>query len=241
MQLFKKRHQSHRLEDYRYLVSKEKPLSYITESFQKVALNIETANIDHQSKIIQVTSTQPDEGKSTLITNVGYLLAQQQKKTLLIDLDLRRPKLHKIFHTPNKFGLIDYIIGKCDLEQIINHCEDSDVHYIVAGTRTQLITHVLSSQKLKDLLDELNQSFDYILLDSPPVLSVSDALYISKLSDAVIYVIAEDRAKKSAIKEGVELLMQQNAKILGAVLTQKTSHFHTYKYKYDKSYYTKND
>lgn len=238
MQLIKKNQLQKRIEDYTYLVCKEKPLSYITESFQKVVLNIETANIDHNVKVIQITSTQPDEGKSTLITNVGYLLAKQNKKTLLIDLDLRRPKLHKIFKTANDTGFIDYIIGKVELEQIIHTCPTSGADFIVSGTKTQLISNVLTSNKLFEMIHQLKNNYDYILLDSPPVLSVSDALYISKLSDAVIYVIAQDRAKKNYIKEGVELLKQQKANILGTVLTQKNQQTSDYNKNYYKGYYT---
>lgn len=238
MQLMKKNHIQKRLEDHTYLICKERPLSYITESFQKVVLNIETANIDQNVKVIQVTSTQPDEGKSTLIANVGYLIGKQNKKILLVDFDLRRPKLHKIFKKANQNGFIDYIIGKCELEDIIHTSPTSNTDFILSGTKTQLISNVLTSNKLFKMIQTLKNNYDYILLDSPPVLSVSDALYISKLSDAVIYVIAQDRAKKNDIKEGIELLKQQKAKILGTVLTQKNQQTSDYNKNYYKGYYT---
>ncbi len=238
MHVIKRLSKAKRMTNDQYIISKEQPLSYVTESFQNVILNIETANVDQTIKIIQVTSTLPDEGKSTLIANLGYLFAKQNKKILLIDLDLRRPKLHRIFNVAKKIGFVDYTLGKYELNDMIQPTFQKNLDVLVSGLKTELISNILNSNKLKEMMNKLSQNYDYILLDSPPVLSASDALYISKLSDQVIYVIAEDRAKKASIKDAIELLVQQKANILGSVLTQKESHFNHYSTKYYKNYYT---
>jgi len=238
MHIIKSLTKTKRTTNDQYIISKEQPLSFVTESFQNVILNIETANVDQTIKTIQITSTLPDEGKSTLIANLGYLLAKQNKKILMIDLDLRRPKLHRIFNVSKKLGFIDYTLRKYELKDMIRPTFQNNLDVLVSGSKTELISNILISNKLKEMINLLKETYDYILLDSPPVLSASDALYISKLSDAIIYVIAEDKAKKASIKEAVELLIQQKANILGSVLTQKESHFNHYSTKYYKNYYT---
>ncbi|PKK96867.1 MAG: exopolysaccharide biosynthesis protein, partial [Tenericutes bacterium HGW-Tenericutes-3] len=122
-----------RAEKYDYLVTKEQPLSYTAESFQKVIINLDYANIDGNNKVIQFTSTLASEGKSTFVSNMAYLLGQKGKKVILIDLDLRKPKLNRVFNVTNRDGLTDYLSGKIDYSQVVRHSDDVGIDFIVAG------------------------------------------------------------------------------------------------------------
>ena len=226
-----------RVEKYDYLITKYDPLLFVTESFQKVIINLEYANVDGNLKVIQFTSTLPSEGKSTFVSNLSYLMGQKGQKVILLDLDLRKPKMNRVFNVANRNGLTDYLAGKIKLEEAINHSEDIGIDFINAGEKTTSVINVLEAQKLKDLIAHLRETYDYVLLDTPPVISVSDALYISKLADGVIFIVAQGKAKKVLVKDAIKSLKEHNINILGIVFTQfdiKSG----YGYSQDYSYYS---
>ncbi len=229
-----------RVEKYDYLITKYDPLSFVTESFQKVIINLEYANVDGDYKVIQFTSTLPSEGKSTFVSNLSYLMGQKGKKVILLDLDLRKPKMNRVFNVPNKDGLTDYLAGKISLDKAINHSEDIGIDFITAGEKTSAVINVLEAKKLKELIKHLRETYDYVLLDTPPVISVSDALYISNLADTVMFIVAQGRAKKVLVKEAIKSLKDHKVNILGVVFTQfdiKSG----YGYTQDYSYYSDDD
>lgn len=226
-----------RVEKYDYLITKYDPLSFVTESFQKVIINLEYANVDKNLKVIQFTSTLPSEGKSTFVSNLSYLMGQKGQKVILLDLDLRKPKMNRVFNVPNKNGLTDYLAGKISLDEAINHSDDVGIDFINAGEKTTSVINVLEAKKLKELIAQLRETYDYVLLDTPPVISVSDALYISKLADGVIFIVAQGKAKKVLVKDAIKTLKEHGVNILGIVFTQfdmKSG----YGYGQDYSYYS---
>jgi capsular exopolysaccharide synthesis family protein len=225
-----------RNERYDYLVTKEQPLSYTSESFQKVIINLDYANIDGKIKVVQFTSTLASEGKSTFVSNLSYLLGQKNKKVILLDLDLRKPKMQRVFNVPNKDGLTDYLSGKISYEKLIQHSEDFGFDFIVAGEKTTAVVNVLESSKLKELIQKLREDYDYVLLDTPPVIAVSDALYIAKNTDGIIFIVAQGNAKKALVKEAIQTLKTNNVHIIGTVLTQVNLKSGAYGYGYDYSY-----
>jgi len=224
-----------RNERYDYLVTKEQPLSYTAESFQKVLINLDYANIDKNLKIIQFTSTLASEGKSTFVSNMAYLLANKGKKVCMVDLDLRKPKMYRVFNVPNKDGLTDYLSGKIPYEKLIQTSEYG-LDFIVTGEKTTAVVNVLEAQKLKELIAKLRESYDYVLLDTPPVIAVSDALYIAKNADGVIFVVAQNTAKKTLVREAIQTLKNNNVHIIGTVLTQVNLKTGEYGYGYDYTY-----
>lgn len=230
-----------RVEKYDYIITKQDPLSFVTESFQKVIINLEYANVDNNLKVIQFTSTLPSEGKSTFVSNLSYLLGQRGKKVIVIDLDLRKPKFNRVVNAPNKNGLTDYLSGKITLETAINSSKELGIDFITAGEKTSAIVNVLEAKKLKDLIETLKEQYDYVLLDTPPVIAVSDALYISKLADGVIFIVAQGRAKKTMVKEAISNLKDHGVNILGLVLTQVDLKSGLYGYGQDYSYYSDDD
>ncbi|HOI85769.1 MAG TPA: CpsD/CapB family tyrosine-protein kinase [Acholeplasmataceae bacterium] len=225
-----------RNERYDYLVTKEQPLSYTAESFQKVIINLDYANIDGKIKVVQFTSTLASEGKSTFVSNLAYLLGQKNKKVVLLDLDLRKPKMHRVFNVANKDGLNDYLSGKIQYDQVIKHSEKFDFDFIVTGEKTTAVVNVLESAKMKELIQKLRENYDYVLLDTPPVIAVSDALYVARNADGVIFIVAQGVAKKSLVKEAIQTLKNNNVHIIGTVLTQVNLKSGEYGYGYDYSY-----
>lgn len=225
-----------RNERYDYLVTKEQPLSYTAESFQKIIINLDYANIDQTIKVVQFTSTLASEGKSTFVSNLAYLLGQKNKKVILLDLDLRKPKMQRVFNVPNKDGLTDYLAGKISYENLIQHSKDFEFDFIVAGEKTTAVVNVLESSKMKELIAKLRENYDYVLLDTPPVIAVSDALYVARNTDGVIFIVAQGVAKKSLVKEAIQTLKTNNVHIIGTVLTQVNLKSGEYGYGYDYSY-----
>lgn len=220
--------------NYGYLVARESPNSFVTESLQKLIVNLEYANIDNKYKVVQFTSSMQAEGKTTLISNIAYLLAERGKKVLVVDLDLRRPKVNRIYNVMNKLGLTEYLLGKVEKKDLIQHSEDK-VDFIISGEKTTSVVQVLQSQKLQDLFNELRTEYDYILLDTPPVIVVSDALLVNKIADGIIFIIAHGLGKKTMVKEAISSLTRNNIPIIGIAMTQDRvtkgkRYGYTYKY-----------
>lgn len=209
-----------RNEDYTYIVSKEQPLSFTAENLQKLILNIEYANMDNDYKVIQFTSTLGSEGKTTIISNVAYLLAQKNKKVIVVDLDLRKPKIHRVFQRPNEKGLNDYLLNEVSLEDAIKKSNCKTIDFINSGRTADVITNALTSTKLKELINNLKEKYDYVLVDSPPTLLVSDALYIAKVVDGIVYVVGYDKARKRDVKSSLREIQKGSTKIIGAVISQ---------------------
>lgn len=225
-------------ENYKFLEAVERPNSYTTESMQKLIINLEYANVDKKYKVIQLTSTLSGEGKTTLVGNMAVLLAQRNHKVLVMDLDLRKPKIHRSFQIPNDVGLTNYLHGSITLDQAIKETTyDFDV--LVSGERTNVVSNLLQSQKLKDLIVELKKEYDYILIDTPPVQVNSDSLMIANLVDGVVYVVGYDSVKKNLVRDSVDELLRHDIPIIGSVLTQvklarRSMHYNYYYYDEDE-------
>jgi protein-tyrosine kinase len=221
---------------YDYIVTKEQPNSYITEAYQKLIANIEFMNVDGLYKIIQVTSSIMGEGKTTFLMNFGYLMGLRNKKVLILDLDLRRPKVHRALKVMNENGVTNFLKGDVALDQSIHHYESLKVDAMVAGEKTSAVVNLLESEKLKQLIHSLKDEYDYILVDSPPVLNVADAMYISKLVDGVIFIVAQKISKKNMVKESIQTLRQNNVPILGIAVVQVDYKDQPYGYQYGYQY-----
>ena len=225
---------------YNFIWSKEKPLSFHTENYQKLIANLEYVNVDRKYKVFQITSSLGSEGKSTVLSNIAFLLGQKKQKVILIDLDLRRPKVHYVYDIENKDGLVDYLAGRIPIDKVIKFKKNYGFDVINSGEKTSAIINLLQSNKLKKLIDELKSSYDYILIDSPPVINVSDSLYISRLSDAVIFTLNQESTSISVAKEGVSLLKQNNINVIGIVINRvdldKSSYGYGYGYSYGYNY-----
>lgn len=226
-----------RIEKYDYLITKNEPLSFATESFQKIVIDLDYANVDNEHQVLQFTSTLPSEGKSTFISNIAYLLGKKNKKVILLDLDLRKPKINRAFSVPNKNGITDFVSSKITLDQAIKHSDEIGIDYIVAGEQTSLVTNVLESKKMKELIESLKETYDYVLLDTPPVMAVSDAIIVSRYADGVLFVVAQGKAKKKLVRESIATLKKYDVNIIGIVFNQVKMGQAGYGYKQNYSYY----
>ena len=193
---------------YNYIWTRENPISFITESYQKFLANLEYINVDKKYKVLQVTSSVSSEGKSTFLGNIAFLLGQKNQKCILVDLDLRKPKVHQIYDSENSKGVTDVLLGRASLEEAIKKDKKLGFDVITAGEKNNAVINLLESKKMKELISQLRNSYDIILVDSPPVMNVSDALYISKITDAIVFVISQNDTKRAVVKDAVNLLKQ---------------------------------
>lgn len=223
-----------RFEYYDHLEVIERPNSFSSESVQKLIVNLEYANVDGKYKAIQVTSTLSSEGKTTLVGNMAILLAQRNYKVAVVDLDLRKPKIHRVFQFPNDVGISNCLHGSATLSESTKKTI-YNVDVLVAGERTSAVVNLLQSEKLSAIIEELKEKYDYILIDTPPLQVNSDAVMISKLIDGVVYVIAYDLVKKNLIRDSVKELKRHDIPIIGSVLTQYkiSKRYIQYNYYYD--------
>lgn len=170
-----------------YLV--KKPLSRFSESIRSLRTGVAMTDVDHPPKVIQVTSTRPSEGKTTLAVCLAVSAAQSGQKVLLIDGDLRHPSASKVFKRELDKGLVDVLLGTADLREVLNYDEETRILLIPAGSKTQNPPDLLGSDKMKALIGALRRTFDYIVIDSPPMGPVVDPKVTSMICDKTVYVV----------------------------------------------------
>ncbi len=219
--------------DNRNLVAHLKPRSPISEQYKTIRTNIQFSS-DLGIRSIVVTSSGPEEGKSTTAANLAVTFAQQGKKTLLIDGDMRKPTVHYTFHGENQRGLTSVLTKRFELMQCIQGTEVENLSIVTTGPVPPNPAELLSSQTMKDILNEAMEKFDMILIDSPPVLAVTDAQILANICDGTIFVIQSGETPIDAARKAKELLLAANAKLLGAVLNQKKAQESHYYYYYGK-------
>lgn len=195
---------------------KDNPSSPIAEAYRKLATNIEFSNVDNEIKTIMMTSAKQDEGKTTTICNLAMVMTELKKNILLVDLDFRKPSVHKQFKLSNKRGLTDLLINKDDYKSYIQNVYPG-LDVLTTGMIPANPAEIINSRTLKELIKEMSVNYDYIFLDSPPVMLVSDPITISTYSNAVILTIEHGKTEKELAKKAVESLKQVNANIIGVV------------------------
>ncbi len=192
--------------------------SRVAESYRVVRTNIQFASLETQVKTILVTSAAPGEGKSTTTANLAIAFAQTGSKVVLIDADLRRPTLHKIFRLSNPVGLTNLLTQSVAPEIALRDVGVPNLRVITSGPIPPNPAEVLGSSRMRDLINNLKQSFDYILLDSSPTLAVADSAILSAVVDGIILVVAVAEVSLDKVRKAKAQLEGVNAKILGVVL-----------------------
>lgn len=176
-------------EDSSELIIFDKPRSIIAESFRTIKTNIQYLLLNDGSKTIAVTSTLSGEGKSFCASNLASIMAMTNKKTLLLGLDLRKPQIHKIFNTGNSTGISTFLIGKCSIEDIIKESGHPNLWIASAGPVPPNPAQLIESEGMAKLFKYAKENFDFIIVDTPPIALVSDALLLSKYADTNIFVM----------------------------------------------------
>ena len=169
------------------------------ERYRTLKTNIQYSSFDKEYRVIVVTSSENGEGKSITSGNLALCMAEEDKRVILIDCDLRRPSLHKIFKVSNSVGLSDVLIGKADLITSIYEYNDN-LALLTSGKIPPNPSEMLSSEIMEELLDTFKESFDYIILDTPPVLDVTDSQILSAKADGTILVVRAKKLRKIRLK-----------------------------------------
>ncbi len=228
------------------LVPYYQPKSMLSEAIFHIRTAIMLSASGGAPQILMVTSPNPDEGKTTMAANLAAVMASPDKKCLLMDCDLRKPSLHKVYSLPLQPGLTNYLTGNADLESIIRPTDVPNLFFIAAGPTPPSPHELLSSTAFQNLLDRLRQDFHHIIVDSPPVIGFADGRIIAAHTDGVVMLVRHHSTTRDAGRLAVQLLSQNNSRILGGILTmaQKDrlgynayySYYHYYN-KYYKQYH----
>lgn len=204
-----------------HIITINKPKSPISEAYRTLRTNIQFSSIDSKPKTLLITSSSPQEGKTTTAVNLAVSIAQEGKKTVLLDCDLRKPKIHTIFKISNEAeGLSSILIDEIKTEQGIKETEVPNLYVLSSGKTPSNPSELLSSQRMQQFMEYLKQSFDYIVIDSPPIIAVTDAQIISKYTDACILIVAAGESDRNAVMRAKELLCNVNANLIGVVLNK---------------------
>lgn len=193
----------------------------VKEAYKLSRTNILFSLAEEGCKTIIVTSAYPGEGKTTTATNMALSFAQMGKRTLLIDADMRKPQAHHVFTINNQIGLSNVLGGFAKLGESICLLE-SGLCVITAGHIPPNPVELLGSQRMKTLLDELSEQYDYIFIDTPPVNVVSDAIVLSEIVSGVIMITKQGQSRKPELEEALAKLTFSQAKVLGFILTGAT-------------------
>lgn len=203
------------------LITHVNPKSPVSEAFRTLRTNIQFSSLDKEIRVITVTSSEPAEGKSTVISNLGIAMAQAGQNVLIIDADLRKPTIHKVFKINNSLGFTSALVENVEIGSVINEIEGIDnLSVLTSGPIPPNPSELLNSKKCKNFIEELKDSFDIILLDAPPVGVVTDAAILSTIVDGIILVIGHGQVDIHSIQRTKELLEKVNAPILGTVLNR---------------------
>jgi len=209
------------------------PKSNLAESYRTIRTSLLLSSADKKPKAIVVTSALPEEGKSATLSNLAVTLAQAGKTVLVVDSDFRKPTQHRIFKIRNINGLTNYLTAELELKALIKATEIPKLYLINVGPVPPNPAELLGSEKMHGLIDNLKQWFDFILFDSPPVLTVSDAMVLGPKIDGVILVVWGGKTAKDALKQAKERLDQLKVKCLGVVINNLNIQEHDYYYMYN--------
>ena len=216
----------------RSLISMTAPKSPIAEQFRTIRTNIQFSSVDEELQTMIVTSSGPAEGKSTTTANLAVVFAQQGKRVLLIDADLRKPTVHYTFRTENHIGLSNVLTRQSSLEEAVTVTSQDKLWVLSSGPIPPNPSELLGSKGMKTLLEQAKDEYDVIILDTPPVLAVTDAQVLANLTDGVVLVVSSGKTETDAAIKAKELLESAKAKILGVVLNNKKVQDSQYYYYY---------
>lgn len=221
------------------LVTQNDPKNPAAEAYRVIRTGIQFAQAGKELQTIALTSCTPNEGKSTTIANLAVVLTQAGKSVLLIDCDMRNPSVHKNFNLSNKVGLSSCISMGTALSDAVQKTSIEGLYALTGGVIPPNPSELLGSEQMKNVLQRAKEQYDYVLIDTPPVMPVTDALIVSRFVDGMILVIASAEVKVEMARDVKNQLVNAGANILGVVLNKVRSEHHGYGYGY--YYYYGND
>ncbi len=213
--------------------------SVASEAFRALRTRIRYSRFDKENKVILITSSAPGEGKSLVSVNLAGSFAQVNKRTVIVDCDLRKPRIHTIFNQKRYPGFTDYFVGKVSYEEIVRHSDIENLDFITAGTIPPNPSEILDSRGMRSFLKKLRNEYDMIILDSPPLVTVTDAEILSRIVDESILVVSANQTDIDLMEKAVYLLKRDGRdSFIGVLLNNfdfKSSYGSYYKYAYSYS------
>lgn len=215
------------------LIASVKPNSLVAEQFRSIRTNIQFLMVNKQIQTILFSSSRAFEGKSTVCANLGALFADQGMRVLIVDGDMRVPSMAKMFQLDNHVGLSTLLLSNSfQLDNVVKHISELNIDVLTSGIVPPNPSELLASERMDRLINEMEEKYDLILFDSPPIVSVTDAQIIATKVDGVIMVVRKDIAHTEDVYKARELLNLVEANVLGAVFNGEQNSSH-----YSESYY----
>ncbi|PGX10503.1 CpsD/CapB family tyrosine-protein kinase [Bacillus sp. AFS033286] len=214
----------------RQLITHQEPKSRITEQYRNIRTNIEFTSVDNNIRSIMVTSANPGDGKTMTVSNLAVVFGQQGKKVLVIGADLRKPSIQDLFAVHNSNGLTNVLSGQANIIQCIQKTDIENVYVMASGPIPPNPAELLGNRVMDEVLLEAYNMFDIVLIDTPPVLAVTDAQILANKCDGIILVVRSEKTEKDKIVKTKQLLDKASGKILGVVLNDKKEEQEQYGY-----------
>jgi len=205
------------------LITYDDPSGMVSEQFKTIRTNIQFSSVGEKLHSIMFTYSAPSEGKSTVSNNVAVTYADQGTKVILMDADLRRPTVHKTFNVSNRKGLSNYLAGNAEINEIVQSTMLDNLFVITSGPVPPNPSELLASSRMSDLLKNLEQNSDLLIVDAPPVNTVTDAQLLGARVDGTVLVVPQGIAIKAGVRHAKLALETVHANILGAVMNRVTA------------------
>lgn len=215
---------------FRHLITKLNPRSPISEQYRTIRTNLQFAAVDSDLRTLLITSSGPGEGKSSTTANLAIVFAQQGKKVLLVDADLRKPTVHYTFRVDNRVGLSSVLVGEMDYLKAVDASEEENLDILSSGPIPPNPSEILGSKAMQQFINQAKETYDLIIFDTPPVLAVTDAQVLANIVDGTLFVVRSKTTDQESAKKAKELLEPAKAKLLGAVLNDKEVSKNSYYY-----------
>jgi capsular exopolysaccharide synthesis family protein len=201
------------------LMSYAEPMSMLGEAIQHIRTSLLLSTSEAPPKVIVITSGNPGEGKTTVSVNLAAALAGPDRRCVILDCDLRKARIHQVFRQPVQPGLTNYLTGASALDDVLRTTSVPNLYFLPAGPTPPNPNELFSSSAFANLINHLRGEFDYVILDSPPIIGFADGRTISTIADGVLLVIRHHFTTRRAGQLAMQLLTQNNARILGGILT----------------------
>ena len=229
--IFKRKNEPRNIE----LLTYQYPKSSMAEAYRTLRTNLGFASMDDPCRSILFTSTSPRDGKSTVASNLAVVMAQAGNRVALVDADLRKPIQHKIFDVDNRQGLTSVLLREVEAEKAMHNGLVENLHVLTSGPIPPNPAEILGSERARQVLQQLLDEYDYVFIDSPPILAVTDSAILSTIVDGVVLVVNYAVTRNELAREAVEQFKKANARIIGVVLNQvkmESSDYKNYYYYY---------
>ncbi|HEY8038207.1 MAG TPA: polysaccharide biosynthesis tyrosine autokinase, partial [Polyangiaceae bacterium] len=219
------------------LIVHHRPLSGVAEAARAIRTNLMFMNPDRPYRKLLVTSAAPSEGKTTVACSIAIALAQGGQRVCIIDCDLRRPRLHRIFGRAGDSGVTNVLVGDATIDDVAKPTGIDNLWSIPAGPTPPNPADMLHSERFRKFIQDLSDRFDRVIIDSPPLVAVTDSAIISTLTDGTVFVVRAFKTSSHLSSQGLRALRDVDAKVVGAVLNAVNLNRHEYSYYYHYYYY----